>query len=118
MRCIRVSLAITCLLSVLVPALPAIAGSFDGQWIIKLQSNRSNCGGDTNELTVSDGRISGEFVGSNGIYTARGTISEAGKVRFNLDAGYVIFKGKAEGGTASGKWNAGHCAGKFTMIRE
>ncbi len=118
MHCIRVSLATICLLSVLALAVPAVAGPFDGQWILSTQSNRSNCGGGANELTVSDGRISGEVVGSNGVYTARGTISESGKVKFNLDAGYVLFKGKAEGGNASGSWNAGHCFGKFTMIRK
>ncbi len=118
MRCVRVSFATACLLSVMAMAMPAIAGPFDGQWVLSTQSNSGRCGGGSNEITVSDGRISGDVVGSNGIYTARGTISESGKVKFNLDAGYVIFKGKAEGETASGSWNAGHCAGKFTMTRE
>ena len=118
MRCVRVTFAITCLLSVMALAVPAIAGPFDGQWVISFQSNSSNCGGSTSELSVSDGRISGEVTGTNGVYTARGKISDAGKVRFNLDAGYVIFKGKAEGGTASGRWNAGRCRGKFQMTRK
>jgi len=118
MRFVRVSSAATALLLVLASAMPTIAGSFDGKWVVSTQSNRSNCGGNTNEVAVNDGRISGEFVGQNGIYTARGTISEDGKVRFNLNAGYVIFKGEAEGETASGRWNAGQCKGKFQMIRK
>ena len=99
-------------------AIPAIAGPFDGQWSISVDSNRSNCGGNTNELTVIDGRVTGEYVGSNGVYTARGTISEAGKVRFKLGAGTASFKGEAEGDTASGKWNGGHCRGTFRMTRK
>ena len=99
-------------------ATPSIAGPFDGQWIISVQSNRSNCGGNTNELTVSDGRITGEYVGSNGVYAARGTISDAGKVKFKLDAGKATFKGEAEGSTVSGKWDGGHCRGTFRMTRK
>jgi len=118
MRCVRISIAIACMLSVMAQTMPAIAGSFDGKWAVSTQSNRSNCGGNTNELTVSGGQVSGEFVGNNGVYTARGTISEAGKVRFNLDAGYVVFKGDAEGDTASGRWTAGQCRGRFQMTRE
>ena len=117
MRGVRVSLAATCLLSVMALTMPAIAGPFDGQWVLSTQGS-VRCGGGTNALMVSDGRISGEVVGKNGVYTARGTISESGKVKFNLDAGYVVFRGTAEGGTASGSWNAGSCRGRFTMFRK
>ncbi len=96
----------------------AFAGPYDGQWLLSTTSNRSNCGGGTNEVSVADGKISGTVYGQNGTYTAKGTVSDEGKVRMKLDAGTVIFKGKADGAALKGNWNAGHCMGRFTMMRK
>ncbi|MDH3666423.1 MAG: hypothetical protein OEN23_05790 [Paracoccaceae bacterium] len=104
--------------SVLVFSGAAIAGPYDGQWIMSTTSNRSNCGGGTNELSIADGKISGSVIGKNGTYTAKGTVSDEGKVRMKLDTGTVIFKGKADGAGLKGNWNAGHCMGRFTMMRK
>jgi hypothetical protein len=82
----RTAVAAVLLFLAMVLAPPALAGPFDGTRAFSTQSNRANCGGNTNELSVNDGRISGEFQGQNGIYVARGKISDAGKVKFNLDS--------------------------------
>lgn len=96
----------------------AIAGPYDGQWILSTTSNSSRCGGGSNEVIITDGKISGTVVGQNGVYFANGTVSGEGKVRMQLDAGTVMFKGKANGDHLRGSWNAGHCRGKFRLIRK
>ena len=99
-------------------AAPAVAGPYDGEWVLESKSNRSNCGGGTNEITITDGQISGTVYGKIGVYTASGTVSDDGKVKMKLDAGYVLFKGKAKGERLEGTWNAGHCMGRFSMTRK
>ena len=99
-------------------ASPAIAGPYDGQWVLSTTSNSSRCGGGSNEVSIADGKISGTVVGQNGVYFANGTVSDEGKVRMQLDAGTAMFKGKADGDRLRGSWNAGHCRGRFTMIRK
>ena len=117
MRMSRFLLSAVVALSALASAVPAGAGPFDGTWIVSSTQNRG-CGGNTNEMTVADGRVSGTFNGQNGVYSARGKITDEGKVKFNLNAGYVEFKGKVEGDSGNGTWNAGRCRGRFTMTRK
>jgi hypothetical protein len=67
---------------------------------------------------LSTPRTSGDVVGRNGIYSANGTVSDAGKIKFQLDAGTVLKKGEMKDGHGSGRFNAGHCRGNFTMTRK
>lgn len=60
----------------------------------------------------------GHVLRTERVYSARGKITDEGKVKFNLDAGYVEFRGKVEGDSGDGTWNAGRCRGRFTMTRK
>jgi polyisoprenoid-binding protein YceI len=118
MRMARLLLPAVIALSALAPATSAYAGPFDGNWTVDSASNRADCGGNKNEISVVDGKVSGHFQGRNRTYVARGKISDEGKVKIELDGGYVTFKGKVEGDAGSGTWHAvGHCRGSFSLTR-
>jgi hypothetical protein len=104
------------LLATLVPATPAAANTFDGQWNVQIASSSSAC---TNGASVSIGISNGQVASNTSAVMASGRVAEAGTISVTLSTGIkrAVGFGRLSGSAGSGTWRAAMCSGTWTAQR-
>ena len=95
---------------------PAAAGTFDGEWDVRIASSHAAC---ASGASVSIGINSGQVASNNAMVTATGRVAEAGAINVTLISGMkrATGYGHLSATSGSGTWRGALCSGTWTAQR-
>jgi hypothetical protein len=95
---------------------PAAAGTFDGEWDVRIASSHAAC---ASGASVSIGINNGQVVSSNAMMAASGRVADAGNISVTLTSGAkrAVGSGRLTATSGSGTWRGALCSGTWTAQR-
>ena len=95
---------------------PAAAGTFDGEWDVRIASSIATCASGT---IISIGIANGQVASSNAMIAASGRVADAGSISVTLTSGVkrAVGSGHLTATSGSGTWHGALCSGTWTAQR-